>query len=164
MYQSEKVVSVNSKHPHKNRSVPTFGKRHILQTPPAYAIKPKVPRLQSSHLSSRDHKERCSQVSDNYHEPQLTICLLARRRIRTYDWVITAIADRDLVEHERAALPAPALAEVEAVGCAFVDTEHPAALGGTVDLEVRLDRWAAVDVGRERGYEGACLALRSDGK
>ena len=61
---------------------------------------------------------------------------------------------RNLIQHKRAALPAPALAEVEAIGRAFVDAEHAAALGGAVDFEVGFDGGAAVDVGGQGGDGG----------
>ena len=62
-----------------------------------------------------------SQIPNNNHEPQFAVRLLARSRVSSSQGIITSTTNRNLIQHQSAALPSPALTEVEAVRRAFID-------------------------------------------
>jgi len=61
------------------------------------------------------------QVPDNNHESQFAVRLFACGWVGTSQGIISSATDRNFVQHQGAALPSPALTEVEAVRRAFVD-------------------------------------------
>ena len=91
-------------------------------------------------------------VSSSSSRLTLTLSYNRIRSVRRHIYDANLLVDlvvrhHPVVKHEGAALPAPALAEIEAVGRGLVDGQHAAAARWGVDFEVCSDGRPGVDVG-----------------